>query len=68
MSEIQKKIVRYSAVYGDIVVGRGASVFPVDHPDSENVSNEHMAWTSTVVSYDETTEIFETLNTVYVPA
>lgn len=62
-----KKIVRYSQLLY-CKVGDSALVIPVDHPDAAYVSNEDIARTSTVVSYDEVTEQFETLNTLYVPA
>lgn len=63
-----KKVVRYNSV--ELFVGVGCPMFltPVDHPDSERVSNTGPVRTSNVVSYDEATETYETLNTVYVPA
>lgn len=63
-----KKIVRYSHVFGSIQVGRSATVVPVDYPAGYPVTNGQPAWTSAVVRYDEATEEFETLNTLYVPA
>lgn len=47
--------------------GQSAFIFPVDHPDTERVSNTAFARTSTVVSYNEVTGIFETVNTIYIP-
>lgn len=63
-----KKVVRYSQVIGPIEVGYSVLVVPVDHPDEENVSNNVPASTSRVVSYNEETEEFETMNTFYTPA
>lgn len=68
-----KKVVKYTEAFfpmaaSGVVVGHSAWVVPVDHPDEEYVTNGQMALTSRVVSYDETTCIFETMNTVYIPA
>ena len=69
-----KKIVRYSSVEflgplcGGAIVGNRALVVPVDHPDTENVTNGLPATTSIIVWYDEVTEQFETTYTLYVPA
>lgn len=62
-----KPIVHYKSLHGSIVVGQSATVFPVDHPDAENVSNTTVAFTSNVVSYSPETGEFETMNTRYVP-
>ena len=62
-----KKVVHYREVLGHLRVGRHATVRPVDHPDTENVSNKTWATTSEIVRVDEVTGIFETLNTVYEP-
>lgn len=43
-----------------------AFVQTIDHPNLEN-GPETLAKTSEIVNYDETTGIFETKNTVYVP-
>lgn len=51
------------------VVGKGAMVWPVDHPNhlfSQNVSNETACFTSAVIRIGENGE-FETLNTIYKP-
>lgn len=62
----EKKIVHYDAVEAAVIrVGIRAVVYPIDHPD---LSNRRMALTSVVLSYDETTEIFETEHSIYVPA
>lgn len=62
-----KPIVHYKGAIGPIVVGRSATVFPVDHYNTTLVSNKKHAFTSTVVSYDQETGKFETQNTQYVP-
>lgn len=46
-----------------------AMVFPVDHPDSDNVSNKKEVRTSQVISVVKDGDVvveFETLNTKYV--
>ncbi len=67
-----KKIVHYtfSDFHGyDNPVGKGVSVITTDHPGpfSYGEVNGDLLDTSTVTAYDETTGIFETRNTVYVP-
>lgn len=61
---MEKKIVRYSAVLINPVKGRSAIVLPVDHPDTERVSNRDFARTSKVVEVRDNGE-FETLYTIY---
>jgi hypothetical protein len=64
-----KKIVHYDRNKEIFIqVGYSAFVTPIDHPDSEHVSNHRTAQTSRVVSYDEATGEFETTNTLYKPA
>jgi hypothetical protein len=64
----EKKVVQYAVTpHTSIQVGMGALVSPVDHPDTENVTNGLHAFTSEVLSYDTETGEFETLNTKYVP-
>lgn len=63
-----KKIVRYSEVASPIVVGLPVMVWPVDHPDVMNVTNNYWATTTRVVRADAGTGEFETLNTLYVLA
>lgn len=59
-----KKVVHFSrSKYEFIHKGLPATVFPVDHPDSENVSNKKQAITSNVVAIHE--DGFETENTRY---
>jgi hypothetical protein len=63
-----KKIVHYVGkpiFYGEME--HGAFIYPMDHPDTENVSNMKQARTSSVLSYDPVTGRMETLNTVYMP-
>lgn len=49
-----------------IEAGRGAFVFPVDHP-SDRISNIKLIQTSTVQTHNKETGEFETLNTCYRP-
>lgn len=63
---MSKKIVHYYHA-SPRTIGKRAAVYPVDHPDTENVSNEQLAWTSSVVADNPETGVFETLNTIYKP-
>lgn len=63
----EKKIVRYSALIGDVAVGFSALLRPVDHPDEANVTNTCPARTSTVVAHDPGTGRIETKHTIYMP-
>lgn len=60
-----KPTVHYSALIGEVAVGSGAVLVPVDHPYTD--LNGNIAYTSSVVAYDEVTGRLETRNTVYVP-
>lgn len=60
-----KKIVHYVAYEGQIRIGAVALLYPVDHPDTENVSNTKLAKTSRVQRHDPDTDEIETLNTIY---
>ncbi len=58
---------------GEIVVGEGASVIPLNHPGNENdcspfhmIENGYPSYTSKVLKHDKKTGQFETLNTIYV--
>lgn len=62
---MSKKIVRYVGTPSPR--GRCVCLTPIDHPDSENVSNTRPVLTSPLVLWDKTTGVIETLNTVYVP-
>lgn len=48
-----------------IVIGVGATVNVLNHP---RFNYNQMVWTSAVLSYDENTGVFETSNSIYVPA
>lgn len=61
---MEKKVVHYSAMLIEPKVGYPAIVLPVDHPDTDNVSNLEFATTSRVVRVGNNGE-FETLNTIY---
>lgn len=50
-----------------IEVGKGALVWPVQHPNRLEVTCTKHALTSPVVIYNEATGVFETLNTRYIP-
>lgn len=71
MSKSDKKIVHYEVnnpMYPpSIAIGYKALVKPVDHPDSDRVSNTKYIVTSRVLSYDRTTGQFETMNSIYEP-
>jgi hypothetical protein len=62
-----KKTVKYDQSKTiQLAIGVSAIIFPINHPDSANVSNEKHVVTSTVVKISPN-GVFETLNTVYVP-
>ena len=64
--QMTKKIVHYApADIFPIRIGYSAFVYSKDHTSSL-VSNKSLSKTSTVVSHDEVTGQFETLNSVYV--
>lgn len=48
-------------------LNKSAILFPINHPDTENVSNQNPVWTSWVRAYDEASGRLETLNTIYIP-
>lgn len=62
-----KKCVHYVGSPSAIFIGHPCFLFPVDHPDSERVTNLNMVRTSNVVSYDVSTGRIETENTIYIP-
>lgn len=67
---ITKKRVRYRDLQPPVAIGRIVLVLPVDHP-SEDVSNKTWAYTSRVraVLYESSNgPVFETENTIYLPA
>jgi hypothetical protein len=66
-----KKVVKFKASQVCYIhpTNSFAMVFPIDHPDGENVSNKKEVITSKVVSVTkdgDTVVEFETLNTKYV--
>ena len=62
-----KKVVHYNQEkFKHIVLGQGAIVFPIDHPDDERVSNTREVFTSRVIKIFPNGD-FETLNTMYKP-
>lgn len=64
-----KKIVKYtSAIFHGDPTGTSVYIRTTNHPDfSAQEQSLYGLTTSTVQSYDETTGIIETMNTVYVP-
>ena len=61
----EKPVVKYKPIPNcPIVVGYKASVVVSDHP-AAYLNAEEWVSTSTVVSYDEATGVFETMNTIY---
>ena len=67
-THVLKSIVHYyKNLMHDINLGGKAFIHPVDHPDTERVSNTTWVFTSKVISHDPDTGEFETLNTKYVP-
>lgn len=57
----------YKHLPNQINLGQRAIVYPIDHPDSENVSNKTWVLTSKVIWHDSESGDFETLNTKYIP-
>lgn len=68
MTDIEHKPTVHYNIDGvkHIVVGQRATVNVIDHY-SEWLYSGQMVSTSTVLSYDEKTSIFETKNSIYVP-
>lgn len=62
-----KRFVHYIGTPSILGIGKPAYLTPVDHPDRENVSNNHPVQTSPVVVYDAESGYIETKNTRYVP-
>lgn len=63
---MNKQVVHYVAGTAT-KIGNNAHLIPIDHPDTENVSNQHYVRTSQVVGWDQETGVIETLNTIYRP-
>lgn len=60
-----KPVVKYKYDLNNFIkVGESAYVFPLNHPSSL-VSNTKLIQTSRVISFDENTGNFETVNTIY---
>lgn len=53
--------------YSYIRQGERGFVLIVNHPDTFNVTNGRHATTTEVLSYDTTTGVFETKNSIYTP-
>lgn len=65
--EKAKPVVYYNKDKASFVsIGKSAMVYPLNH-SSNRVSNRSVCMTSDVVSHNENTGLFETLNSVYVP-
>lgn len=64
---MEKKTVHYDKNKGVTVFMNKAVLTPIDHPDSERVSNTMEVITSNVISWDEESGRIETMNTVYIP-
>jgi hypothetical protein len=62
-----KKVVTYDSSKKVVFVCGRALVWPIDHPDQENVTNTKEVITSRVVRAMTDGE-FETLNTIYIPS
>jgi hypothetical protein len=62
-----KQCVQYAKLLFPVELGRGASVIPVDHPDTFLVTNSLPAYTSPVEWFNADTGVFQTRNTRYVP-
>jgi hypothetical protein len=64
----EKKRVHYDSTFTPYkYFGNGVILKPLDHPDSENVSNTCPVRTSAVINWDKETGIIETQNTIYIP-
>ena len=66
---MEKKVVHYrkGSVTWPVLLGSSTYLFPLDHPDTENVSNTRLVRTSKVIAVAQDTGRIETLNTVYLP-
>ena len=65
---MNKPIVQFSRKAGVTILGKRAMLKPIDHPDSENVSNTKHVITSAVVRKEVTCcriIALETENTIY---
>jgi hypothetical protein len=65
---IEKELVRYAEIIGEVVIGKGAVyVLSVPVPGLEGCTNIR-GLTNPVLEYDEATETFTTEDAVYTPA
>lgn len=62
-----KRRVVYIELQSSLEVGQSATVIPVNHPDTENVTNGYPCYTSPVVSIYPDGKTFDTYNTHYTP-
>lgn len=65
---MEKKVVHYRGGKAtDVQIGMPTILNPVDHPDTENVSNLKPVITTAVVAWNKETGRVETRNTIYIP-
>jgi hypothetical protein len=65
---MNKRVVQFSRKAGVTIIGSRAFLKPIDHPDSENVSNTKLTMTSEVIDkevYCCRIIALETQNTIY---
>lgn len=68
MTGEEKKTVTYDLDRGVLQHSSGGVIlWPIDHPDTEHVSNASFILTSEMLHIDQDTGRIETQNTVYVP-
>lgn len=67
-TSVNKRVVQFSRKAGVAILGKRAMLFPIDHPDSERVSNTKHVITSEVLDkevYCGRIITLETQNTIY---
>lgn len=63
-----KKVVKYDLSKGVMNhPSGGVLLWPIDHPDSDRVSNASYVLTTKVIMSNVVTKAFETQNTIYLP-
>lgn len=67
MTTLPIRRVRYKGIIGPIKVGQRACVWPIDHPDTAQVSNEAWALTSQIKEIIDPAGVFRTENSIYFP-
>jgi hypothetical protein len=67
MSPSSKQKVHYDPSKGVTKIGESARLFPIDHPDTERVTNSMHVITSRVIHWDHSTGVIETMNSIYTP-